>query len=314
MVVRVCLYIWLLCLPVVVASQNYSVQISADTNSISIGEQAKISITYNISQHSQYQHPIYGEELVKNVIFCSSPQFDTVAIEKDSFNITCTYCITSFTPGEYSFQIGPILYNQKDTLWSPSIQLSVTAVDVDLQADIRDIAPIHESKYSWYERNKVWILMFIGIIILLAIAFGVWWYVTKIRKKTIDTLDTELPNELAHIRALRLLEEIQNKELCMQQLHKQYYTEITDVLREYYQTTLGIPIFERTSDEIIRDISRTGKVSIAVIQNLKLLLHQADLVKFAKYIPHIEQTEIHFGLAIFCVNESIPNKQEPEVW
>lgn len=306
---RIVLYILIILFPLVsVAQHSHSLEVFTDTNRIAIGEQAHITVRYNMSQKSVYQPPIYGEELIKHITFCSSPTIDTVKIATDSFQISYTYCITSFNPGEYSFQIGPILYNHKDTLWSPTLQLSVIADTVDLQGDIRDIAPLQHPQYTWYELNKAWVLWSIAGIIFIALALGIWYFIRK-RKKSIIQPTVSIPHELPHIRALRLLNEIETKQLCQNNLHKQYYTEVTDVLREYFESTLHIHLFERTSDEIIRDIARTGTLSMAVIQNLQLLLHEADMVKFAKYIPSFEQTTIHGGLAVFCIKESSKTEQ-----
>lgn len=290
-----------------VYSQNYSVQIATDTNAITIGEQIHITLTYTVSPHSQYQLPVYGEELIPHIVQCKLPDIDTLTIDKDSFQISYTYCVTSFNPGEYSFQIGPILYNLKDTIWTPTIRISVRAEDVDVQADIRDVPPIRQSKYTWFEQNKTWIVWIVASIIFLIVAAGVWWYIQKHKQKPVLIQAAEL--ELPHIRALRLLAEINEKQLCQKNLYKQYYSEISDVLREYFEARLHIPLFERTTDEIIRDVSRTGDLQVAVIQNLQILLHEADLVKFAKYIPSIQQSEIHGGLAVFCVKESSKTEQ-----
>lgn len=299
-------------LPISLFSQGYSVQMSVDTNRIGLGERTHITLHFTESKSSKYTLPAYGQELIKNIQLCSMPEYDSVEIQKDLIQIICKYCITSFVPGEYSFQIGPIIHNNKDTIWLPTIGLSVVADTVDLQGEIRDVAPIQTPQYTWFERNKQWIVwgvVVLGVILLIVV---LWIMIRARLNKPKQIVVAKEPQELPHVRAIRLLTELQHKDLCKQHLYKEYYTEITDIVREYFEERLHIPLFERTSDEIIRDISRTGLISIAVIQNLQLLLQQADMVKFATYIPPIDQTEIHMGIALFCIQESIEHNKYNE--
>ena len=180
-------------------------QIATDTNAITIGEQIHITLTYTVSPHSQYQLPVYGEELIPHIVQCKLPDIDTLTIDKDSFQISYTYCVTSFNPGEYSFQIGPILYNLKDTIWTPTIRISVRAEDVDVQADIRDVPPIRQSKYTWFEQNKTWIVWIVASIIFQFLQLSMV-DIQKYKQKPVSIQAAEL--ELPHIRALRLLAEI----------------------------------------------------------------------------------------------------------
>ena len=92
---------------------------------------------------------------------------------------------------------------------------------------------------------------------------------------------------------------------------KGYYTELTDVLRNYMVRRFDFNALEMTSSEIIDHLMETNDKES--IKELKELFQTADLVKFAKHAPLMNENDMNLVNAIDFINqtkiEADPNAQ-----
>ena len=136
-------------------------------------------------------------------------------------------------------------------------------------------------KYLWW---LIAALLIVGLILYL-----------RSRKKTPEEIEAAIPPyELALLR----LKELDAKELWQKNKIKQYYVELTEIVRTYIERELNIPALESTTDELIEtvtDFNSSSALNIPeeTISKLNSLLKDADLVKFAKFKPLINEIELH---------------------
>ena len=88
---------------------------------------------------------------------------------------------------------------------------------------------------------------------------------------------------LPHEKALQKIEKIKSKHLSASTDQKEYYTELTDILRQYLEDRFGIKAKEMTSSEIIYRLEKEKKEDGSMVEELREVFQTADLVKFAKY-------------------------------
>ena len=284
------------------ANEKPIIEASLDTDSMRIGEQQHVTISVEYPENQTLIFPELGKEVSNNILIADTFTFDTVkANKKGSRKISATIPITCFDAGEYSFKIGPFLY-KNDSLWSQPLQLSVQTVALDSTDTFKPIKPIRQPQYTWKDHLPL-ILAILGVLVLIAaIVFGIWYF--KKHRKPKKSRAKAKNKEKADVKALRDLEALKTMKLCEKEEFKSFYTELTDILREYFGDVLGIDTFEKTSDELINEVITTGKLPFSAIQNLKIVLQEADFVKFAKHKPTIETGNLHYGLALFCINET----------
>ena len=79
------------------------------------------------------------------------------------------------------------------------------------------------------------------------------------------------------------------------------------MLRQYIERRYGWQAMDRTTDEIIDDLRR-GRIEIEVVEPL---LRDADLVKFAKHKPGIEEGTAALGSARDFVVQTTPRPLAP---
>ena len=107
--------------------------------------------------------------------------------------------------------------------------------------------------------------------------------------------------------AIKELEKLHTQKLWQCGKSKQYYTGLTEILREYLVGRYHFQAMEMTSAEILACI-RELAVEERSAARLKRLLEVADFVKFAKLEPDPEQNEDAYQDAYYFVEET---KEQP---
>ena len=129
---------------------------------------------------------------------------------------------------------------------------------------------------------------------LAIIAFWIYWFV--IRKRKIEEEEPTYRLLEPYEEAMFKLNELDEKLLWQNNKVKQYYSELTEIIRNYIERELKVPALEKTSDEVIemlRDFNDAESIETTKenIEKLKDLLREADLVKFAKSKPLAPEIE-----------------------
>lgn len=168
------------------------------------------------------------------------------------------------------------------TLATNEVPLTIQTVPVDTTQDIKDLKPPLGIPWTLQE-----ILLAAGLVLAaLAVAYLVyrWWK----RRQMPAALVATAPTRPAHVIALEELGALKQKKLWQQGLIKQYYTEVTDILRRYFENRYRLMALERTTDEILDDLRRI-RLTNELLGKTDRLLRRADLVKFARHQPPIPE-------------------------
>jgi hypothetical protein len=105
--------------------------------------------------------------------------------------------------------------------------------------------------------------------------------------------------ELAQIRALKLPAKGE---------FKMYYTMVSEAVRKFLGAEFGFHVLERTTEEVIQDI-RKRDVPESIREDTGRFLREADMVKFAKYIPLLEEADTAMDQALTIVDKSVEYHQ-----
>ena len=89
---------------------------------------------------------------------------------------------------------------------------------------------------------------------------------------------------------------------------KEYYTELTDAIRTYIKNRFGFNALEMTSSEIIDKLLQMNDKD--AISDLRSLFQTADLVKFAKHSPLMNENDANLISAIDFINETKEKEDE----
>jgi flagellar basal body-associated protein FliL len=302
-------YLLLLLLSTSVFAQQNRVVTSIDTTKNKIGAEFKLTVKTSVDTLSKVDFPKLKNIGALEVI--QSYPVDTVK-NKDRYELIKKYGLTQFDSGKYTIPSIKILINSKVYLTdSISVEVANVAVNTLKQKmfDIKDIVPVKSTLGDWWKYLLI-------VALILGVGALVYWFVKKQQKKKIEEEVYKTPIE----RATSLLNTLEQKGLWQKGEVKEYYSELTDIARNYIEEAIDIPAMESTTSELIvglRAASVRKKMTLSqeTIENLERVLKQADLVKFAKSKPldyEITEDRNKIQKAILTLDSAIPVEIEIE--
>lgn len=213
--------------------------------------------------------------------------------------------VQAFDSGQW--HINPITYitASGDTVKSGPLVLKVVPVQVNAQGDIRDLAPVVIPPRKFFDFVPSWItsLWWLWLLLLLAAA-GVWAYFHWWRKGK-NPFKPEKKRLPPYEEAMQRLQLLKSQELWQKGQDKDYYTALTDILREYIDRRFGINAVEMTTTQIVSAL-RQNKETQLVNDQLQEILAVADFVKFAGQRPLADDNERSFTRALQFVEATKP--------
>ncbi|MFT5958717.1 MAG: hypothetical protein ACI8VJ_000464 [Polaribacter sp.] len=256
-------------------AQKPMVEATIDTTNIRIGEQFLLKISV-----AEIQNVILPKIQLKGLEVIDSTRIDTI---KNS--LIRRYILTGFDSGAFYIPQQQIFVKNQAFL-TDSLLVNVATIAIDT-TKVKKF-PIKTIKKEPYTFDDFKVYIYLILAILAIIGFWIYWFVVRKRKETEDapTYRTLPPYEEAILR----LTELDEKLLWQNNKVKEYYSELTEIVRGYIERELKVPALEKTTDEVlemIKDFKSADSIETSkeTIDRLKDLLREADLVKFAKSKP-----------------------------
>jgi len=297
----------------VICAQN--IKPIADKTKIHIGE--RITLTFGMPSRGEIIPP---EKIKTDTLeMLSITHSITEKNGKDYAMFRAVF--TSFKEGEHCIPSITIIdfdtSTQKETkFFTDSIKFIVIPYPVDTaKVEIKGIKPIIEERFTM---NEILPLIWLSLtIIIVALCFWVFFRFLKRRKHYIPKIISKpVITEPADVKALRELEKLRISNNEQRMIKKQYYSQMTDILRTFLYEGFGINAMEMTTTEIIYTIQNQFKYisNRDEIANLKQILSLADLVKFAKYEADDFTDDKCFNLSKnFIINTTLKQKETIDV-
>lgn len=237
---------------------------------------------------------------------------DTVELGSNRIQIKSMVPVQSFDSGYY--QLPPLAYAVgTDTVWSAPLNLKVTPVPVTADAEISDFAGVSKPYGSrWTDILPDWIYYYWWAVAgaMLTVAAAVF-IIVKRSRRPIPLLSKPKPVTPPHIVAMRRLQALKERKLWEKGMEKEYFTDLTDILRTYLDKRFGINAMEMTSRQIMQTLA--SYKYIADKKNLmRQVLDMADFVKFAKVRPLPADNVAAWENAVKFVESTSPSEEPPQ--
>ena len=191
--------------------------------------------------------------------------------------------LTPVIADEYRLSPFPITYTDKsknpaETGWFPSKPLNFDIAPVIRENTGKDIEVNMKPVWIYppFKNVATHTAIAIAAIALLFLA----WKLFKRARREIQLMRMS-PKE----RALEELAELLAKDLVTKNMVKDFYLELTMIVRRYIEREHSIRAPEQTTEEFLVAVSKDQRFSREIIIRLKTFLEAADLVKFAAYHP-----------------------------
>ncbi|MBF6641380.1 hypothetical protein IVB69_07800 [Flavobacterium sp. J49] len=283
---------------------------AVNTTKNKIGAEFKLTLKTDVDTLSKVKFP--ESKFFGALEVIQSYKIDTVR-KGARYELIKKYGLTQFDSGKYLIPKVPVIINGK-TVFSDSIKVEVNDVKVDTlkqkMYDIKDIVKVESPMGTW------WIYVLIALLIAVA-GFLVYRFIKKVQtKEKAEVIVYKTPIE----KATTLLQQLESKGLWQKGEIKSYYSELTDIARNYIEEEIHIPAMESTTSELIEGLRKAAKqqklkLSNETVENLEKVLQQADLVKFAKVKPldfEIEEDKKRISNSIVTIHKSIPEVVEED--
>lgn len=253
------------------------IEASIDKSTIKLGEPINYRLSVNYKKGDKIKLPVL-EDTLSHHLEILSQKIDSTTTESGK-QLVQTLQLTGYDAGEFTI---PVLSVQKNNeqLKTKSFQIQIENVLVDT-ADARfyPIKPLMSENYTSTDYLKRYWLYGLAALVLMIIAIVL--VVLYIRSKSKNLKGGKLLSP--YDEALASLKALDAKKYLKKGEQKEYYTQLSLLLRRYIGRVYDFSALELLSDDLIQEIERKDDVREEDKKKLKNFLFDADLVKFAKH-------------------------------
>ncbi len=214
--------------------------------------------------------------------------------------------------------------NDKDK--APVIELSSEEISLTVESllapgekpKLADIEPPVAEPVNWL----LWSGIGAGVVILLLVG----WFLWRHRKPKKEMQPPAVP---PYLLALQAIEILNNKNLPAKGMTKEFYAELSGILRQYIEGHLGLRATEQTTEEFLAGLGSLATpqsvglggfgAGVSLLPEHKRILRDflthSDLVKFAEYQPNVEDIDSAITLCRQFINDTggASSKSTPKV-
>ncbi len=289
-------------------SQSNHAVARLDSNTILIGDQVNLNLSFSSKDAIPVLFPIYCDTCMPGIEIVKRSRIDTIKNE-DGYRLEQQLTITSFDSGEYV--IPPIPFYNLDSVLlaeTESLSLTVHTLPVDTTLAIKDIKDPLSAPITIRE-----ILPYIIIaLFVFGLIVGSIFLIRYLRnRKKPEVIAKKKPKIPAHIIALQELNALWQKKLYQSGYVKQYYSELSDIVRVYIENRWDIAAMEMVSSEIVTSLS-SMEIPTEVMRKLEQTLYLSDMVKFAKSDPLSDENSASYQNIVDFVQRTKQEKEPTE--
>ena len=280
------------------------VSATLDSTTLFIGDQTDLYLRATCEAGEQVTMPVLDKELIPGVEIVDRTIVDTLSLKDGRVQYDQYLTVTSFE--DSLFYIAPLPFvSGDDTVWSDGLTLNVVQpfeMDTTDMA-ITDIKGVYKAPIWWWGIFR-WVLL---AVLLAGVGVAGYYLITYLQSRKREEEGKVVMSEPlrpADEVALEKLDAIKEKKIWQQGQVKEYYTQLTDVVREYIARRFEVSSVEQTSDETLRDIRPLLSERKDLYDQLRKMLTLADLVKFAKWSTTPDENELSLRNAYTFVKET----------
>jgi hypothetical protein len=285
-------------------------KVSVDTTEINIGDIVTVSLTIQYPSSTKVSLPpvgnLLGEWTVRNV-----KNIPAKSLNNDIQEVGLQIQLAIYKIGEFNIPAMEVELikksGEREVLGSAPIKIKVESILAGQKQELKDLKAQAEITPDY----RPFLLL---LAALASAVFLIYWLFATLRKRRkverIEVLDTRTPEQIARDAIQALL----SRRLVTEGLLKQFYLELSEIVKRYIGQKLNILSLERTTEEFNRDLRKTS-LPLPDFEMIREFLIQCDLVKFAKYHPSPEEIQSIIEQAVQLIDsiEASQNRSSREL-
>ncbi len=283
-----------------------TLRVAVDTTTTTVGGRIHLTVTVEHASSATVEWPdsldLAPFEVLEAVV-------DPTTVADGRATTTAALTLAAFELGELeipSFTVEVASPDGVSELVTDPFGIAVVSVGLDEGADIRDIrGPL--------SLPRGWLALALGALALALAAAAGWWLARRARRRpTHEEPVAEGPPRPAHEKAYEQLLRLESSGLLGQGRVKEYYIEVSDIVRRYLEGRYTIRAPEMTSSEVLERIDAAG-LGADLRWRFGSFFDECDLVKFAKHRPDAAACDAIVPAARALVDATRPPPEaEPE--
>ena len=228
--------------------------------------------------------------------------------------VTRWYTLVGYSPGEHLVKSPPVFYRQpgEELKEAPAYEMGVAIESLLAKAgnvtDVRDVGGPEDFPVDW----RPYYLVGGAVAGLVGLGFVLYRVLNRSRRAR-----PAPPPKPPHEVAFDELKRLQRRGLVEQGAFKEYYSGLSDIVRTYIEHRFGVRAPEMTTEEFLLGSARSGHLQGSHRGLLSEFLSESDLVKFAKHVPTIADSERAFAAARRFIDETaagaLPAREEEKL-
>lgn len=298
-----CVIIFLFPFSGVYASEKVTATAKLDSTAMIMGSKTALRVEF-VGEFGDDAHTYINQDEWKDVEINESDSLEMNILGNNRKELRAMFLVQAFDSG--LFTLPPVyLISGKDTIASNTSVLKVDPIALDtanvifndgqpVDIKVHDITDVVDAEHKlfdiipdWVTITWPWILLAIALLALIIFVYLKW-----LRHGKLPLVPVKKPVP-PYVLAIEKLNALQQKKLWQQGAEKEYYTQLTDILRGYLYGRFGINAMEMTTPQILAKISDTDEAK-EFASFVHSVLKEADFVKFAKAKPAAPENELAF--------------------
>jgi hypothetical protein len=276
------------CCPTLAASQpEAQLKTSVDATAITIGDVLTLKLEVRRPESLKLAFPSIGANLGEWVVRGSNRLPPKAADGGGLVDEVLALQLTIYKTGEFEIpgiEIEAVQPGgEKSILSSEPVKIKVESVLSGNQDTLKDLKPQAEIATDYKP-----FLLFLAA--LGSAAYLIYRLVQhlKHRRRALPAIsqDRRTAEEIARQAIRQLLA----RKLIEQGYLKEFYLELSEIIKRFLGSKMGIPSLERTTEEFTEDLRQTA-IQAGHYRMIRQFLDDCDLVKFAKYRPGAEEIQ-----------------------
>ena len=221
------------------------------------------------------------------------------------YNLQGSVVLAPFEEGTYELPSIPVLRGT-DTLLFAGQEMEVKTMPVDTATfQIHDIKG--QMRYPLtFKEVLPWIGA--GLLIIALLMLGI----ALINRANKRKAEAGKPKDPAYIIALRELEKWRGDKYWAPDKQKQFYSGITDALKNYIEDRFGLDAPEMTTGELFAALEGAKDLPSELREELRGIFECADFVKFAKHVASEQENARAVPVAVRFVTSTYQTTLEEE--
>jgi len=284
--------------------QNINVSASTDTSDYLVGDYIQFTIRAEYDDGVRISPP----SLTDNLGILEVIKVLPVSFEEDKNVQQFNYIIAGYDSARVVIPPIPMTYytsnsSEPQIIQTNEVVVFIHTLEVSSTAEIKDIKQPLRIPFDWL----FWLVIILIVLLLAAIGFFLY---KKFKKPEEEVrIIKKAPSVPNYILALRELDKLNERKLWQQGQIKEYHSEITGIIRKYFEGRYHFSSLEMTTAQSMIILNRLMDNQL-IIDTTGKFLENADMVKFAKFEPLPSVNEEMMNQAYEIIEKTKPDENQ----